>query len=143
MKGSEGKPAYLIGNAKCIYADDLGRGFGNTAIFRLRTPDGSDYLIRYLHLENIRVREGDIYPKDQIVGKIGKTGGVVSRRLHFDIAPISTYERIGSPDLQFKYWPSAEIDSGSIQTQFIDPHLFLSQYPEPIISISESREYSR
>jgi murein DD-endopeptidase MepM/ murein hydrolase activator NlpD len=143
LKSNDGKPTYLIGDAKCVYADDLGQGFGNTAIFRLRTPDGSDYLIRYLHLEDFSVNKGGIYSKDQIVGKIGKTGGVCSRRLYFDIAPISTYERIGSPDFEFNYWPSTTLPKHYIQEQFVDPQVFLSQYPESAVVDMEQREYSK
>jgi hypothetical protein len=143
LKDNKAVPSFLIGDAKCIFAGDLGRNFGNTAIFRLRTPEGSDYLIRYLHLDNLQVKEDVVYSKDKIVGNIGKTGNVVSKRLSFDIAPISTYERIGSDNLEFNYWPSATVSRENIQYQFVDPSLFLSQYPETSTSEVEQREYSR
>jgi len=126
-----GKSAFLIGNAKCIYAGNLGFGFGNTAIFRLRTPDGADYIVRYLHLEKLpSVAEGEIYKKGKVVGKIGKSGGQLSEHLDLNIAPIATYEVIGSSNLRLNYWPSAATKMPRVKEQFVDPSVFISKYPE-------------
>ncbi len=126
-----GKSAFLIGNAKCIYAGNLGFGFGNTAIFRLRTPDGADYIVRYLHLEKLpSVTEGEIYKKGKVVGKIGKSGGQLSEHLDLNIAPIATYEVIGSSSLRLNYWPSAATKMPRVKERFVDPSVFISKYPE-------------
>ncbi len=130
LENDAGKPTFLIGNAKCIYAGNLGMGFGNTAIFRLRTPDGADYIVRYLHLEKLNVKKGNIYIKGKVIGKIGKSGGQLSEHLHLDIAPIATYEEIGSPNLRLNLWPSATTKMSRVKEQFIDPNVFISKYPE-------------
>jgi murein DD-endopeptidase MepM/ murein hydrolase activator NlpD len=131
LENDAGKPTFLIGNAKCIYAGNLGMGFGNTAIFRLRTPDGADYIVRYLHLEKLpSVTGGEIYKKGKVVGRIGKSGRQLSEHLHLDIAPISTYEEIGPPGFRLNLWPSATTRMSRVKEQFIDPDVFISKYPE-------------
>lgn len=129
MENDKGKPVYLIGNAKCVYSGYLGEGFGNTAIFRLRTPLGQDFLVRYMHLEELPdISVDTIYNTGVMIGKIGKSGGQLSEHLHLDIAPLATYEVIGEKELKFNYWPKPTVSKERVASQFVDPHEFINAY---------------
>lgn len=141
--GDEGELFRCIGNGRVVYTGKTTNGMGNTIIVRHRLPDGSEVYSRYGHTKDIFVKIGDDVEIGQNIGTIGRTGYEDSpnfyAHLHLDIAYSKTYEERMANRPEY-YDNDSEL---WIKRQFIDPHLFLSQYPKSTTPELEQRECSR
>ncbi len=78
-----GLPCYSISKAKVVFARDGGKGWGNMVVLELINYPGIWAL--YGHLDEIRVKEGDVIEESVIVGTIGDAHGLYSDHLHFGL----------------------------------------------------------
>lgn len=83
-----GDPVYAIGHGIVVYARDARMGWGNVVIIRHAYWENNrvqavDSL--YAHLDAIKVRQGQLVRRNQIVGTIGTNRGMYVAHLHLEI----------------------------------------------------------
>jgi murein DD-endopeptidase MepM/ murein hydrolase activator NlpD len=77
----QGTPIRAAENGVVVYAGNELPGFGNLLI--LRHADG--WTTAYGHTDAFRVRRGDTVRRGQVIATVGRTGGVATPQLHFEI----------------------------------------------------------
>ncbi len=83
INGREGDPIESMRPGKVTFAGDGGAGAGNMIII----DHGGGLETRYLHLQNINVREGQQVTEDTKIGTMGRTGNTPAAgdtHLHFE-----------------------------------------------------------
>ena len=78
--GIEGKPIYATRSGVVTYTGWYGSGGWTVKIDHL---DG--YSSYYLHMQSYDVKPGDYVVAGQIIGKVGRSGGVTGPHLHFEV----------------------------------------------------------
>ncbi len=68
-------------SGRVAYADSELKGYGNLIL--IRHPNG--WVTAYAHADRILVRAKDEVRRGQVIGKVGKTGGVEQPQLHFEL----------------------------------------------------------
>jgi LysM repeat protein len=76
-----GAPIKAAASGEVVYAGDGLKAFGNLIIIK----HNSTWLSAYAHQQEIVVIEGTQVSKGQIIGYVGKTGGVTEPQLHFSL----------------------------------------------------------
>jgi murein DD-endopeptidase MepM/ murein hydrolase activator NlpD len=76
-----GSPVYASKSGTVAYAGNELRGFGNMVLVR---HDGGMFTV-YAHLDSIKVAKEDSIGKGQVLGTVGKSGGVSEPQLHFEV----------------------------------------------------------
>lgn len=77
----KGSPVLAAAMGEVVYTGDDLKSYGNMVLVR----HGNGMTTAYAHLSSIHVKKGDFVRKGQILGAVGKTGGVTSPQLHFEI----------------------------------------------------------
>ncbi len=96
-----------------------GRGYGR--YIDIQIPDGR--VLRFAHLGNTFVREGEILQPGQLIAKVGDSGSPGSHHLHFEV-------RSSDPDKQF-YFEGSE-----------DPKQFLAEVKRGYVTARPRRQNS-
>ena len=83
-----GDPVHAIGDGLVVMSKDHRAGWGNVVIVRHAYADGDK--VRYVdslyaHLDERRVKEGDLVKRREVVGTIGNNRGMYVAHLHFEI----------------------------------------------------------
>lgn len=76
-----GAPVRAAENGVVAYAGKEIRGFGNLLLIK---HDGG-LITAYAHADSLLVNRGDVVTRGQVIAKVGKTGGVESPQLHFEV----------------------------------------------------------
>jgi murein DD-endopeptidase MepM/ murein hydrolase activator NlpD len=79
-RGSDVK-ATANGKVKLIKKSDLQAGYGNY----IDIDHGNGYVTRYAHLEEIEVKQGQQVKKNQVIAKVGMSGGAIAPHLHYEV----------------------------------------------------------
>ena len=77
----KGAPVRAAENGVVAYAGKEIRGFGNLLLIK---HDGG-LITAYAHADSLLVARGDVVTRGQVIAKVGKTGGVESPQLHFEV----------------------------------------------------------
>lgn len=81
-----GDPVYAIANGKVSFRGHVGLGWGNVVfIVHPVSRDEPPVEAVYGHLAEMRVREGQIVKRGQVIGTIGDADGAYLAHLHFEI----------------------------------------------------------
>lgn len=81
IKAPKGTPVLAVNNGVVVHTGNKLRGFGN--IILVRHDNGFNSV--YAHLDNVRIKNGDIVYTGQRIGSVGKTGNVREPQLHFEL----------------------------------------------------------
>lgn len=76
-----GEPIWASADGVVVYSGNELKGYGNMVI--LRHNDG--WMSAYAHAEDITVRKNEMVKQGDIIGYVGKSGGVDQAQLHFGI----------------------------------------------------------
>ncbi|MBI2464184.1 S-layer homology domain-containing protein [Candidatus Peregrinibacteria bacterium] len=119
IKALPGTPVHVIGNGRVIKVSYQNDGFGHHVVVKHTAfPSFSDaskmvtLYSSYSHLEAIKVKEGDILTRGQIIGEVGRTGTATTDHLHFQI---DTNEAPWHP-----YWPFSYKEAQAAGLNFWD-----------------------
>jgi murein DD-endopeptidase MepM/ murein hydrolase activator NlpD len=77
----QGTPIRAAENGVVVYAGNELPGFGNLLILR----HAGGWTTAYGHTDAFRVRRGDTVRRGQVIATVGRTGGVATPQLHFEI----------------------------------------------------------
>ncbi len=77
----KGTPVRSARSGYVLYAGNKIRGYGNMVVIR----HNDNYSTIYAHLSKIDVRPYQFINRDQLLGKVGRTGHATSPHLHFEI----------------------------------------------------------
>jgi murein DD-endopeptidase MepM/ murein hydrolase activator NlpD len=84
-----GAPIYAIGNGVVVLSQQVGRSWGRSVIIRhaYRDQDGIVKMIDSMstHLASLRVTEGQIVKRGDLIGTMGGNDGMYPVHLHFEI----------------------------------------------------------
>lgn len=75
-----GTPIHAAANGTVTYASNL-KGYGNLVLIR----HSNGYITAYAHAEKLLVSAGDRVGRGDVIGYAGKSGGVGTPQLHFEI----------------------------------------------------------
>jgi murein DD-endopeptidase MepM/ murein hydrolase activator NlpD len=81
LAGPVGTPIYATGNGVVTEAKYSIHGYGNVVL----VDHGFSYKTRYAHLDQIKVNQGDIVKRGEIVGTLGSTGKSTGPHLHYEV----------------------------------------------------------
>lgn len=81
IAGKVGSAIKAAEGGTVAYAGDELRGYGNLVL--LKHKDG--WITAYAHNDKLLVKKGDVVQKGQTIAKMGKSGGVSSPQLHFEV----------------------------------------------------------
>ena len=76
-----GTPIRAASAGKVIYSNNTIKGYGNLIILR----HSDEYVTVYAHNQENIIEEGMWVEREQIIGKVGKTGRATGPHLHFEI----------------------------------------------------------
>ncbi len=76
-----GAPVRAADNGVVAYAGDQIRGFGNMLL--IKHADG--LITAYAHTDKLLVSRGDVVSRGQVVARVGKSGGIETPQLHFEV----------------------------------------------------------
>jgi murein DD-endopeptidase MepM/ murein hydrolase activator NlpD len=82
-----GDPVYAVANGYVTYAKDAGRGWGNIVRVIHCIPGKPNKYIEsfYAHLDKIKVKEGVLLKRRDVLGTIGTANGAYIAHLHFEL----------------------------------------------------------
>lgn len=75
------EPIWASADGVVVYSGNELKGFGNMVV--LRHSDG--WMSAYAHASSISVRKNDVVKQGDVIGYVGKSGGISSPQLHFGI----------------------------------------------------------
>lgn len=83
LPGNVGDPIYATGDATVESIDQRNsrRGYGRQILL----DHEFGYKTRYAHLNKIYVKPGDKVVRGQLIGELGRTGGVTGPHLHYEV----------------------------------------------------------
>lgn len=76
-----GAPVRAVDNGVVAYAGDRIRGFGNMLL--IKHSDG--LITAYAHADKLLVDRGDVVSRGQVIARVGKSGGIPTPQLHFEV----------------------------------------------------------
>jgi murein DD-endopeptidase MepM/ murein hydrolase activator NlpD len=76
-----GAPVRAADNGVVAYAGDQIRGFGKMLLIK----HAGGLITAYAHADKLLVARGDVVSRGQVVARVGKSGGVDSPQLHFEV----------------------------------------------------------
>lgn len=103
LPGNVGDPVYATGDATVESTDERNsnRGYGRQIL--LNHEFG--YKTRYAHLNKVLVKPGDKIVRGQLIGELGRSGGVTGPHLHYEVIyqgevvnPINYFNKNMSPE---------------------------------------------
>lgn len=103
LAGNVGDPIYATGDAtvESIDTRNSSRGYGRQIL--LNHEFG--YKTRYAHLHRVLVKPGDKVVRGQLIGELGRSGGVTGPHLHYEVIhqgtvvnPINYFNKNMSPE---------------------------------------------
>ena len=68
-------------NGVVVYAGNALRGSGNLILVR----HADQWMTAYAHLDDMKVRKGQVLKRGQKIGTVGSTGSVATSQLHFEV----------------------------------------------------------
>ncbi|HEX3944977.1 MAG TPA: peptidoglycan DD-metalloendopeptidase family protein [Rhizomicrobium sp.] len=80
ISADAGTPIHAAANGTVTYASNL-KGYGNLVLIKHH----NGYITAYAHAEKLLVTAGDRVDRGDVIGYAGKSGGVGSPQLHFEI----------------------------------------------------------
>ena len=81
IEAPAGTPVQASESGQVIFASEDFRAYGNTVILE----HSGDYVTVYAHNDEIKVQEGQVVEKGDIIALVGRTGRAESPRLYFEI----------------------------------------------------------
>lgn len=100
-----GDAVFAAGAGRVIYSGVPGSGWGNMIILahRVPEPDAAQgwrvYQTIYAHLDEMKVREGEVVRRGQVIGSVGTADGRYLAHLHFEVRRSgSVYPGVGYAD---------------------------------------------
>jgi murein DD-endopeptidase MepM/ murein hydrolase activator NlpD len=83
-------------SGRVAYADNELKGYGNLILIR----HANGWVTAYAHADQVLVRAKDEVRRGQVIGKVGKTGGVDQPQLHFELrqpsGPVDPVPHLGN-----------------------------------------------
>ncbi|MDP3462654.1 MAG: M23 family metallopeptidase [Bacteroidales bacterium] len=76
-----GTEVYATGNGKVEMVEKSYWGYGNTIIIN----HGFGYKTKYSHLQQFKVKKGDVIKRGQLIATIGNTGKSTAPHLHYEV----------------------------------------------------------
>jgi murein DD-endopeptidase MepM/ murein hydrolase activator NlpD len=76
-----GTPVAAAGDGTVAYVGHSLESYGNLVLIR----HGGGVVTAYAHLGAVRVKQGMIVKKGQLIGAVGATGAVTAAQLHFEV----------------------------------------------------------
>lgn len=76
-----GKSVYATGDGIVTFVQDSRTGYGNEIVIDHKFGFGS----RYAHLDQIKVKEGEVVKRGQVIGTVGQTGRATGPHLHYEV----------------------------------------------------------
>ena len=76
-----GTPIYATGDGKVVSIKKSNRGYGNCVIL----DHGFGYKTRYAHVDEFRVKRGEVVKRGQIIATVGNTGKSTGPHLHYEV----------------------------------------------------------
>jgi murein DD-endopeptidase MepM/ murein hydrolase activator NlpD len=77
----QGEPIWASADGVVVYSGNELKGYGNMVIIR----HNDDWMTAYAHADDITVRKNDMVKQGDIIGYVGRSGGVDQAQLHFGI----------------------------------------------------------
>ncbi len=81
IKAPRGASVKAAENGVVVYAGSEIKGSGNLILIRHENR----WMTAYAHLDDIKVKRGDVLKRGQLIGSVGSTGSVDSPQLHFEV----------------------------------------------------------
>ena len=81
IAAEEGEPIWAAADGTVIYAGSELRGYGNMALLQHE----NNMVSAYAHAQKLLVKKGDHVQQGQMIGYVGRTGGVNTAQLHFSL----------------------------------------------------------
>lgn len=89
MAGGTRRPLYCIGDARIVSTEDHGStGYGKTVVYQI---NGTDIRVRYAHMSEIHVVEGEIVKDGTKIGLQGSTGNSTGPHIHIEVTVNGAY----------------------------------------------------
>lgn len=108
----------VVESAKAIFQSFSDKGYGRLLVYQVETPRGSRW-IRYAHLQEILVKNGDVLHENVPVAKMGSTGNSTACHLHWDI--------FKKEPPNWRWFPA----NRTVQDEYmIDPQEFIDVYAD-------------
>ena len=96
IEATEGEPIYAAQPGTVTYVGNELKGYGNMALVQ----HSGGLVTSYAHANDIVVKKGDKVEQGQVIGYVGRTGGVSSAQLHFSVregkTPVDPARYLGS-----------------------------------------------
>ncbi len=80
IASSKGSPVYASADGEVIFSDKKG-GYGKLIIIK----HIMGFETRYGHLDEFKVKEGELVKRGDLIGKVGSTGRATGPHLHFEV----------------------------------------------------------
>lgn len=81
IAAAEGEPIWAAADGTVIYSGNQLKGYGNMALIQ----HDKDRVSSYAHASKFLVKKGDKVKQGQLIGYVGRTGGVDTAQLHFSL----------------------------------------------------------
>ena len=119
----------IVDSAKAHFQSYSSSGYGRMLVYQVETPRGPRW-IRYAHLNEILVKNGEVLFENIPVARMGNTGNSTACHLHWDVF------RKKPPGDNWRWWPKTK---DQLLEYMIDPLEFVSVYKDykPVISKPE------
>ncbi|MCE3228896.1 MAG: Chitin binding protein [Bacteroidetes bacterium] len=121
-----GQPVYSTAKGKVLAAENYGAPWGNVVYIEhhyIENARVKTVYSLYAHLNEIKVKKGDIVKKRQQIGTIGNGENSYPSHLHFEI------RKSNMKDYEVTYWPSSnEKDVQWVKDHYYDPSEFVEMH---------------
>lgn len=81
LSGNKGEPIYVTGNGKVVEVKNGFFGYGKEIV----VDHGFGYKTRYAHLQEFKVKEGDLVNRGDMIATMGNTGKSKGPHLHYEV----------------------------------------------------------
>lgn len=118
--GGYGTPFYAPANAVVTYARDVtGSTWRKLLVLEVTEPDGTRTHIRFGHLKDFAVAEGQTVRRGQLCGHEGNADGAFSPHHHIDVS------RSGILRSAPTHWPGN--DDAAVRKHYVNPLVYLKE----------------
>lgn len=153
IKVPSGTPVYAIANGIVSKTSIQSTGFGNHIVIEHKNAPSynnsnikTTYYSAYAHLQSIKVDEGEVVHKGDLIGYVGSTGTSTTPHLHFqidnDLAPWHPYWPFTSKEasdagLTFTQAINAGLNQDIAIQNTINPMLYVQNYKNGTVYIAD------